>query len=318
MFFGNSGAEANEAAFKLARLHRPDAAWSRPRARFHGRTMGALAAHRPAGQAASRSRRCPATSPTCPFGDVAALARGGRPTVTAVVLLEPIQGEDGCASRRRPATWPRARRDLTRAAGALLVLDEVQTGIGRTGALVRPPAPHGRREPDVVTLAKGLGGGLPIGALPRPSATRGRRCSAPASTAPPSAATRSLRGRASRCCDTIERDGLLDHVERGRRAAAARLEALGHPLVAGVRGARAAARPSCSTAPGRRHGRQPRCSRPGSWSTPVAAGRAPARPAADPHRRAGRRVRRGAAAALDRPGRPDGAPAPAADAWDAR
>ena len=157
VFFGNSGAEANEAAFKLARrTGRPQVIAAQ--GGFHGRTMGALAL---TGQPAKRAPFEPLTPGVdfVPFGDVEALRAAVGPQ-TAAVILEPIQGENGVVVP--PAGYLAAARDITAEHGALLILDEIQTGIGRTGAWFAHQ-PLGI-EPDVVTLAKGLGGGLPIGA----------------------------------------------------------------------------------------------------------------------------------------------------------
>lgn len=156
-FFCNSGAEANEAAFKMARRT------GRGRivvaeGSFHGRTMGALAlTAQPAKQ--DPFRPLPGDVVAVPFGDAAALeaAVDGE---TAAVFLEPIQGEGGVIPA--PDGYLAAARRACDAHGALLVLDEVQTGIGRTGAWFAHQ--HAGVMPDVVTLAKGLGGGLPIGA----------------------------------------------------------------------------------------------------------------------------------------------------------
>jgi acetylornithine/N-succinyldiaminopimelate aminotransferase len=167
VFFSNSGAEANEAAFKIARRT------GRPRVLaatggFHGRTMGALAL---TGKEAIAHPFAPLPGGVehLPFGDVAALEAAMGSDVAAVVL-EPIQGEAGV--RPAPAGYLRAARTLTREHGALLVLDEVQTGVARTGtwfAFQHPDAlgmdtTAPADVPDVVTLAKGLGGGIPIGA----------------------------------------------------------------------------------------------------------------------------------------------------------
>lgn len=157
VFFCNSGAEANEAAFKIARRT------GRPRIvvaqrSFHGRTLGALAlTAQPAKQAPFRP--LPGEIVEVPFGDVAALdaAIDDR---TAAVFLEPIQGEAGVIPA--PDGYLAAARASCDARGALLVLDEVQTGMGRTGEWCAFQG-HGV-EPDVVTLAKGLGGGVPLGA----------------------------------------------------------------------------------------------------------------------------------------------------------
>lgn len=170
VFFCNSGAEASEAAFKIARRT------GRPRivaatGGFHGRTMGALAlTGKPA--IAEPFTPLPGGVEHVPFGDVAALEAAVDDDVAAVVL-EPIQGEAGV--HPAPPGYLRAARALTRRHGALLVLDEVQTGMGRTGAwfahqhadVLGGAAPQGHPAdgPDVVTLAKGLGGGIPIGAV---------------------------------------------------------------------------------------------------------------------------------------------------------
>ena len=172
VFFANSGTEAVEAAFKLARRNAgagPDGTTDStaiPRTKiialegaFHGRTMGALAL------TAKEAYRAPfAPLPAgvvhIPFGDVDAL-RAAVDETTAAVFLEPIQGEAGV--RPLPAGYLKAAREATSAAGALLILDEVQTGIGRTGKWLA--SGDAGIVPDAVTLAKGLGGGFPIGAL---------------------------------------------------------------------------------------------------------------------------------------------------------
>ncbi|MEX5301014.1 acetylornithine transaminase [Kocuria sabuli] len=170
VFFANSGAEANEAAFKLARRHGhehpgPD---GRPRttvlaleSAFHGRTMGALAltakeAYRaPFEPLPGGVRHIPAT--------VEALEEHLDGTVAALVV-EPVQGEAGV--RELPEGFLRRARELTREHGALLVVDEVQTGVGRTGRWFASAAElSGNDLPDAITLAKGLGGGFPIGAM---------------------------------------------------------------------------------------------------------------------------------------------------------
>ena len=158
VFFSNSGAEANEAAFKLTRRTgrtRVVAA----EGSFHGRTMGALAL---TSKAAYREpfEPLPGEVTFVPFDDVAALEAAVDETVAAVVL-EPIQGEAGVVVPS-PAYLAAAQR-IAREHGALLWLDEVQTGIARTGAWFAHQLVEGVT-PDVVTLAKGLGGGMPIGA----------------------------------------------------------------------------------------------------------------------------------------------------------
>lgn len=158
VFFCNSGAEANEAAFKIARLTGRGgivvAAGS-----FHGRTMGALAlTAQPAKQ--DPFRPLPGDVSVVPYGDVDALSAAVSEQ-TAAVFLEPIQGEGGVVVP--PDGYLAAARRICDAQKALLVLDEVQTGIGRTGEWFA----HQRDNalPDIITLAKGLGGGLPIGAV---------------------------------------------------------------------------------------------------------------------------------------------------------
>ena len=167
VFFTNSGTEANEAAFKLARRNSSAAAGDAPQrtkiialeGAFHGRTMGALAL---TAKEAYRApfEPLPGGVVHIPFGDIAALEAAVDDTVAAV-FLEPIQGEAGV--RPLPAGYLRAAREATTKAGALLILDEVQTGIGRTGKWLA--SEDAGVVPDAVTLAKGLGGGFPIGAL---------------------------------------------------------------------------------------------------------------------------------------------------------
>ncbi|MDQ0691687.1 acetylornithine transaminase [Arthrobacter sp. W4I7] len=165
VFFTNSGTEANEAAFKLARRN-GDPAGTGPRTKiialegaFHGRTMGALAL---TAKEAYRApfEPLPGGVVHIPFGDIEALEAAVDETVAAV-FLEPIQGEAGV--RPLPAGYLRTARELTTKAGALLILDEVQTGIGRTGKWLA--SEDAGIVPDAVTLAKGLGGGFPIGGL---------------------------------------------------------------------------------------------------------------------------------------------------------
>ncbi|WP_422391662.1 acetylornithine transaminase [Arthrobacter sp. N1] len=162
VFFTNSGAEALEAAVKLARRN------STPERRrilaldgaFHGRTMGALAL---TSKKAYREpfEPLPGGVEHLPFDDVEALRAAMDHTVAALVV-EPIQGEAGV--RPLSAGYLRAARELTREHGALLILDEVQSGIGRTGRWFAHQGVEGV-VPDAMTLAKGLGGGFPVGAL---------------------------------------------------------------------------------------------------------------------------------------------------------
>ncbi len=163
-YFCNSGAEANDCATKLARkwgrLHR-DGAYEviTTLGGFHGRTLAMTAASGKPGWDAIAPPNLPGFVKV-PFGDLAAMydAIGER---TCAVLLEPIQGEAGVIVP--PRDYLREVRRLTRQHGVLLVLDEIQTGCGRTGSLLHSQL-HGVL-PDVVTLGKGLGGGVPIGAV---------------------------------------------------------------------------------------------------------------------------------------------------------
>lgn len=164
VFFCNSGAEANEGAIKLARKwgarHRGGAfeivTFDNA---FHGRTLATMSASgKPQWQSLFEPKV--AGFPKAPFGDLAAVASlvGDR---TAAVMLEPVQGEAGVI----PATqeFMRGLRALTRARGVLLVVDEIQTGMGRTGTLFAYE--QAGIEPDIMTLGKGLGGGVPLAAL---------------------------------------------------------------------------------------------------------------------------------------------------------
>nr|WP_236995315.1 acetylornithine transaminase [Glutamicibacter halophytocola] len=162
VFFANSGTEANEAALKLTR--RNAGTEEAPRTRvialeqaFHGRTLGALSlTHKEKYRAPFAP--LPGNVTWIPAGDIDALRAAVDETVSAV-FIEPIQGEAGV--KMLSAQYLQAARDITREAGALLVFDEVQTGMGRTGSFFAS-APV---IPDVMTLAKGLGGGFPIGAM---------------------------------------------------------------------------------------------------------------------------------------------------------
>ena len=157
VFFCNSGTEANEMAFKLSRLTGRTKLVAAQEA-FHGRTMGSLAL---TGQPSKQAPFAPLPGEVTHvrYGDTEALAAEVDGN-TAAVFLEPIMGESGVVVP--PEGYLAAAREITAQHGALLVLDEVQTGMGRTGAFFAHQ--HDGITPDVVTLAKGLGGGLPIGA----------------------------------------------------------------------------------------------------------------------------------------------------------
>lgn len=156
-FFCNSGAEANEAAIKISRLtgRKRIVAFTNS---FHGRTMGALSI---TGQSSKRDPFKPVLPGIkfLPFGNLKALKRGINKR-TAMVIVEPIQGEAGVIVP--PQGFLQAVRERCDETGALMAVDEVQTGMGRTGLWF-----GFQREgiiPDIITLAKGLGGGLPLGA----------------------------------------------------------------------------------------------------------------------------------------------------------
>jgi acetylornithine/N-succinyldiaminopimelate aminotransferase len=231
VYFGNSGAEANEAAFKLSRRTGRTQVVAAV-AGFHGRTMGALALTGQPGKA-DPFRPLPGEVVHVPYGDAGALAQAVS-GATAMVILEPILGEAGVVVP--PPGYLAAAREVTERHGALLVLDEIQTGVGRTGHWFAHQAEG--VAPDVMTLAKGLGGGLPIGAcvvftdrmdigdLLPPGSHGSTFGGNPVSCA---AALAVLR--------TIAAEGLLDHVKRVGEQLRYGIEAVNHRLVAGVRGA---------------------------------------------------------------------------------
>ena len=230
VFFTNSGTEANEAAIKLVRRHQGP---SRPvfvaaENSFHGRTMGSLAL---TGKAAIRQSFGPFGIDVrfVPYGDLAALTTAVTPECAAV-FLEPCQGEAGVVPP--PAGYLRGAREACDAAGALLMVDEIQSGIGRTGAWFACQAAG--IVPDVLTLAKGLGGGLPIGAcIGLGAAGTALRKGDHGSTfgGNPVACAAALA-----VLDTIERDGLLAHAASVGRYLARGIAGIGHPLLARVRG----------------------------------------------------------------------------------
>ena len=158
VFFCNSGAEANEAALKLSRKSGKYKVVATQEA-FHGRTMGALSL---TGQPSKRNPFKPLVKGIkhVPFGDSAAMKRAINKK-TAMVIVEPIMGEAGVIVP--PADYLRNLRQYCDDNGALLVLDCVQTGMGRTGDWFGYE--YSGIKPDVITLAKGLGGGLPLGAM---------------------------------------------------------------------------------------------------------------------------------------------------------
>lgn len=227
VFFANSGTEANEAALKLTRRTGRTTVVA-AEGSFHGRSMGALSL---TGQVGKRTPFEPLVPGVVfvPYGDTAALA-AAVDADTAAVFLEPVQGENGVVMP--PAGYLGAAREVTTAAGALLVLDEVQTGIARTGDWFAHQ--HEGVLPDVVTLAKGLGGGLPIGACI--AFGDGASLLGPGSHGSTFGGNPVCAAAALAVLDTIEADALVEHATSTGAALAAGIEALDHPLVSHVRG----------------------------------------------------------------------------------
>ena len=158
VFFANSGAEAVEAAIKLARKRRQGGEVVSVHGAFHGRTYGALSATPQESKQAPFAPLVPGFRAVAPSADAIAGAVGER---TAAVLLEPVQGEGGI--HVLPDELLHAAREACDRTGALLIFDEIQCGMGRTGRLWAHE--HAGVVPDAMTLAKALGGGMPIGAL---------------------------------------------------------------------------------------------------------------------------------------------------------
>jgi acetylornithine aminotransferase len=228
VLFCNSGAEAVEAALKLTRLTGRTKLVAADGA-FHGRTMGALTL---TGQPPKREPFQPLLPGVThvPFGDTAAL-ESVVDSETAAVFLEPLLGEGGVVPA--PDGYLQAAREITARTGALLVLDEVQTGIGRLGSWFA--FQQAGITPDVLTLAKGLGGGLPLGAC--------IGIGAAADLLQPGQHGTTFGGNPVACAAglavlrTIADDGLCEHAATIGKELAAGVENLGHPVVAGVRGA---------------------------------------------------------------------------------
>ena len=231
-FFCNSGTEANEAAIKLARLH------GKPKGRykivtmtggFHGRTMGALTATAQPKYHAGVEPMLPGFQ-YAPHGDLDAVARL-IDAETCAILLEPIQGEGGI--NLPPAGYLEGLRELCDKNGLLLILDEVQTGMGRTGAWYAHQ--HWNIVPDVVTLAKALAGGVAMGGLiARPEVAEKLKPGTHAATfgGNPLAARAALA-----TIETIEDEGLLDRAFRVGERFRAHFQALREksPLIQDVR-----------------------------------------------------------------------------------
>ena len=230
VLFTNSGAEANEAALKLSRRLRPGGGWVACEGAFHGRTMGALAV---TGQPAKRLAFEPLPGPVTfvPYGDVVALAAAVDDT-TASVILEPVMGEAGVVLP--PAGFLEGAREACDRVGALLHLDEVQGGVGRVGSWLTSRVTAPSVVPDVVTLAKALGGGLPIGAVIANGRAAGAFAKGDHGTTfggSPIACAAALA-----VLRTVEEGDLLTVAQSLGKHLRSGIEALGSPLVQQVRG----------------------------------------------------------------------------------
>ena len=227
VFFTNSGTEANEAGFKITRRTGRKKLVAMEGA-FHGRSLGALAL---TANPAYREpfEPLPGEVQFVPYGDAAALAAALDDTVAAVIV-EPIQGENGVVEP--PSDFLAQARALATAAGALLWLDEVQTGIGRCGDWLASSASGVTA--DLVTFAKGLGNGFPVGACVATgpaAALLGPGSHGSTFGGNPVAAAAGLA-----VIGIIERDGLRERAVSAGERLRSRILGLGHPLVAGVRG----------------------------------------------------------------------------------
>lgn len=234
-FFCNSGTEAVEAAIKLARKYGRQHAGGRfeiivAEHSFHGRTLGALAATmQPKYQQGFEP--LPGGFISVPLNDLDALRAAITPT-TAAVMLEPIQGEGGIHSAT-PAYLQGVRR-LCDERGLLLIVDEIQTGMGRTGKLFAYE--HFGIEPDMIVLAKGLGGGVPIGAL---LATERVAVSfAPGDHGSTFGGNPLACAAAFAVVSTIETDGLVAHAAKMGHYLVERLQVLAqkHAVITEIRG----------------------------------------------------------------------------------
>jgi acetylornithine/N-succinyldiaminopimelate aminotransferase len=230
VYFSNSGAEANEAAFKLARLNNGDGSRTRILAlngSFHGRTMGALAL---TGKPSIQTPFSPLPAGVTHIDATIEALEAAIDDTVAALIVEPIQGESGVVEL--PAGYLARARDLTEQHGALLILDEVQTGAGRTGSWFA--FQRDGIVPDAITLAKGMGGGFPIGAL----VTFG----AASALFTPGAHGSTFSGNplgtatANAVLAEIEGAGLVDNARRRGEQLRDLILALGSPLITEVRG----------------------------------------------------------------------------------
>lgn len=233
-FFTNSGTEANEAAFKITRATGRTKIISTVGA-FHGRTMGALAiTYNPKYRAPFEP--LPGDVEFVPYGDSEALAQAISAAESsggvAAVVVEPIQGENGIIVP--PEGYLARVRELCNEAGALMWVDEVQTGMGRTGSWLAhrdgPDAPVA----DIVTLAKGLGNGFPVGACLATGRAAELLSPGMHGTTFGGNPVAAIAGLA--VMSVIERDGLLAHVSESGKAFRASIRNLDHELISDVRG----------------------------------------------------------------------------------
>jgi acetylornithine aminotransferase len=229
VFFANSGTEAIEAAIKLSRRTGRTRLVAAQEA-FHGRTTGALALTHKRAYREPFEPLIPSVTHV-PLNDEAAL-RAAIDADAAALFLEPIQGEAGVVAAD-PA-YLRLARELTAASGTLLIIDEIQTGVGRTGSWFA--FQQAGIVPDAITVAKGLGAGVPIGALvafgPDISGLLSAGQHGTTFGGNPLAAAAGLA-----VLDTIEADNLLEHATAMGSHLVNSVAALGHPLIRGVRGA---------------------------------------------------------------------------------
>jgi acetylornithine aminotransferase len=227
VFFTNSGTEANEAGFKITRRTGRTKLVAMEGA-FHGRSLGALAL---TANPAYREpfEPLPGDVVFVPYGDADALAAALDETVAAVIL-EPIQGENGVVEP--PSDFLVRARALTSAVGALLWIDEVQTGMGRCGDWLASTASGVTA--DIVTFAKGLGNGFPVGAC----VATGEAASllGPGSHGTTFGGNPVAAAAGLAVIGIIERDGLLERTVAAGDRLAAGIMALGHPQIVGVRG----------------------------------------------------------------------------------
>ncbi|HZJ63930.1 MAG TPA: acetylornithine/succinylornithine family transaminase [Kofleriaceae bacterium] len=231
VFFCNSGGEANEAALKLARRYQAVVAGAPQRTTvvstdgsFHGRTMATVAI---TGQPKYREGFGPLFGPVefIAYGDLEAAARALEPRTACAMIVEPIQAEGGIVVA--PPGYLAGLRRLCDDTGTILIFDEVQTGVGRTGKWFGHL--HDQVAPDVMSLAKGLGGGIPIGALACSEKAAAGLAAQPGGAVPHAS---TFGGNALACAaacavfDIIEAEGLIERVASAGEYLGAQLAAL--------------------------------------------------------------------------------------------